>query len=187
MSTHSSGSLESLLRCPVQLRSTESSKLLVEVPQSTFTDAVCTLPGQSGLSIKLIFCYPLSNDSSPLELSTKLVKLRRRCVASSTDLATMTLKRTRGRSWTQMGKSSMPALPRHSLAHMLSQFLRLMLVTETWQWSGVSLSYLRFPYSGDLVWPQRFLPGHVLPDWSPLQGHLLQHALQECSVINPLI
>ena len=46
-------------------------------------------------------------------------------------LATMTLKRTRGRSWTQMGKSSMPALPRHSRAHMLSQDLRLMLDMRT--------------------------------------------------------
>ena len=55
-------------------------------------------------------------------------------------LATMTLKRTRGRSCTQIGKSSMPALPRHSRAHMFSQFLRVMLVTITWQWSGVSLS-----------------------------------------------
>ena len=85
---------------------------------------------------------------------------------SAPSLATMTLKRTRGRSWTQMGKSSMPALPRHSLAHMFSQFLRLMLVTETWQWSGVSLSTLYA--SRDLVWPQGLLPSHVLPDWSSL-------------------
>merc|ERR1719150_1378732 len=50
----------------------------------------------------------------------------------------MTLKRTRGRSWTQMGKSSMPALPRHSRAHMFSQFLRVMLVT--WTLLGLSAS-----------------------------------------------
>ena len=46
-------------------------------------------------------------------------------------LATMTLKRTRGKSCTQMGKSSMPALPRQRRAHMFSQDLRLMLVTVT--------------------------------------------------------
>ena len=39
--------------------------------------------------------------------------------------------------------------------------------------------------SGDLVWPQGLLPGHVLPDRSPFHGDLLQHALQECSVTKP--
>ena len=58
---------------------------------------------------------------------TVIVKSLRTFVTSSTDLATMTLKRTRGRSWTQIGKSSMPALPRHSRAHMFSQDFRLML------------------------------------------------------------
>ena len=58
--THSSGSLESLLRCPVQLCSTQSSKLMVKVPQSTLTDAVCPLPDQSELSVKLEFCYPIT-------------------------------------------------------------------------------------------------------------------------------
>merc|ERR1712038_978448 len=50
---------------------------------------------------------------------------------SAPSLATMTLKRTRGKSCTQMGKSSMPALPRQRRAHMFSQDLRLMLVTVT--------------------------------------------------------
>ena len=161
MSTHSSGSLESLHSCHVQFHAFQSSKLLVKVPQSLLTDAVCPLPDQSELS-KLIICHPMT-----------------------AHLATMTLKRTRGRSWTQMGKSSMPALPRHSRAHMFSQFLRVMLVTETWQWSGVSLSTLYA--SRDLVWPERLLPCHVFSDWSSLQGHLLQHTLQECSKISTLI
>ena len=120
MSTHSSGSLESLHSCHVQFHAFQSSKLLVKVPQSLLTDAVCPLPDQSELS-KLMICCPMT-----------------------AHLATMTLKRTRGRSWTQMGKSSMPALPRHSRAHMFSQFLRVMLVTITWQWSGVSLSTLHY-------------------------------------------
>merc|ERR1712165_621685 len=43
--TISSGSLESLHSCHVQFHAFQSSKLLVKVPQSLLTDAVCTLPG----------------------------------------------------------------------------------------------------------------------------------------------
>merc|ERR1712242_241665 len=43
----SSGSLESLHSCHVQFHSFQSSKLLVKVPQSLLTDAVCPLPGHN--------------------------------------------------------------------------------------------------------------------------------------------
>merc|ERR1711992_338380 len=54
--TISSGSLESLHSCHVQFHAFQSGKLLVKVPQSLLTDAVCPLPDQSELS-KLIYLF----------------------------------------------------------------------------------------------------------------------------------